>query len=127
MGSIQVAIPCKRGSLNDVIADETLGTNSVPESSMDVDTAATDGEIARRIAQKESVIEIDYSRLPKAVKEIADAESLNAALQSYMDRIAAINQEIESMAPNMKAVDRLDDVKERLRVTTDEYDASLVV
>jgi hypothetical protein len=38
----QVQIPLLHGSLKDVIADDTTGTNSIPENSMDVDTAATD-------------------------------------------------------------------------------------
>ena len=137
----EIAIPLKKGALSDVIADETTGTNSIPESSMDVDTAATEGEVARRIALKESAIEIDYASLPRDIKDIADAEALNKAMQQFHDTLARIAMEIESMAPNMKAVERcghlrphthtcspsgrLDDVKGRLKANADEYETSL--
>ncbi len=56
-----------------------------------------------------------------------DGATLNSAMQQFVDKLASLTQEIESMAPNMRAVDRLDEVKERLRMNADDYQTSIEV
>eukprot|EP00042_Codosiga_hollandica_P057262 m.843922 g.843922 ORF g.843922 m.843922 type:complete len:239 (+) comp59540_c0_seq5:2081-2797(+) len=119
----EVALPFKKGSLKDVVADDTtVGTDSASQPG-EMDTAVSDGKTARRIEEKESGIELDYRTLPSEMKKLEDAAQLGQALQQFVDKMAALSQEIESMAPNMKAVDRFDEVRERLKSSGDEFQA----
>jgi hypothetical protein len=58
---------------------------------------------------------------------LVDEAALNAVIQKFEEKQLSITQEIESMAPNMRAVERLDEVKERLRVNNDDYMVSVEV
>jgi hypothetical protein len=60
----------------------------------------------RRIDARESNIELDYRSLPENLKKLETAQQLTEALQSFVDKVGVLSQEIESMAPNMKAIER---------------------
>ncbi len=55
---------------------------------------------------KESVIEIDYKSLPAELKALEDSTQLRQAMTTLAETITSLTQLIESMAPNMKAVER---------------------
>ena len=42
--------------------------------------------------------------------------------QTFLSQIQKLASDAEQLAPNMKAVDRLDNVMERLKQTSDEFD-----
>ncbi|RCH87657.1 Structural maintenance of chromosomes protein 1 [Rhizopus azygosporus] len=62
-------------------------------------------------------IEIDYARLGQLQRD----DSSQAVDKDFQDEIKRLTDEIEQMAPNLKAVDRLESVEESLKVAEDEF------
>jgi structural maintenance of chromosome 1 len=63
-------------------------------------------------------IAVDYSSLSRNLKENDDS-SIEDEFQSS---IQEISQQIDQMAPNLKAVDRLEGVESRLKQTEDQFE-----
>lgn len=61
------------------------------------------------------------------MKNLATTEELQAAHEQYKEEIENVAKELESMEPNMKAIERLDGVENRLKGSVDEYETTLQV
>ncbi|KAL1311146.1 hypothetical protein AAFC00_001348 [Neodothiora populina] len=64
-------------------------------------------------------IKVNFSGLDDDLK--ADSEQTEAALQ---EEISSLQSELEKMAPNLRAVERVDSVEARLKSTDDEFEVS---
>lgn len=103
----EIQIPLLKGNLKNVPMEENLRG----EGDMEVDGDEEDeSEGPRRV--QDYGIEIDYSELED--EEVEDSSS------HFDEELAKVNAEIERMAPNLKAVERLDDVEARLVETEKE-------
>jgi len=99
----EVDLPLKSGRLENVPIEENIRD----EMALDEDEDAT--QQPHQVQDYE--IEVDFDDLDDDDRENGSTEAL-----SELDaNIAKINGEIEKMAPNMKAMDRLDDVEAKLR------------
>lgn len=109
-----IDLPLESGSLEALPLEESALARS-DNDAMDVDGAATS---TRSKSKLESWgIEISYDGLlDGANRESEDVE------QELADRIKQIQSEIERMAPNLKAIERLDTVERRLQDTEKEFD-----
>lgn len=88
---------------------------------MDVDEGApSHSQSQRSIRSSDWRLEVDYSDLDQEQKENGNTE----IEQEFQDEIKNITAEIERMAPNLKAVDRLDGVETRLKETEEEFDTA---
>lgn len=106
-----IAIPMLRGSLDDVAQQGESESNQ--ESS-----------ISDRNA-REQLIQIDYSSLPHDLKKLSEPEQvkkkgdyLSKELQAKLDTIAKIQM------PNMKAMQKLDRVTEKIASTNEEFEVA---
>lgn len=63
---------------------------------------------------------LDYSELGHAAKRDGSAK----AAAAFDERLRALTAQIESMAPNMRAVEHLAEVKTRLEATNEEFEAA---
>ncbi|RUP47360.1 cohesin complex subunit psm1 [Jimgerdemannia flammicorona] len=134
----EIAVPLAKGSLNDVPMDDTEVSVTIEdiepkrnrhpptiaqrnEDMMEVDE---DGpsftQSQRSIRSSDWRIEVDYSELDDDKKSDDSVE----VEQKLQNEIKIITSEIERMAPNLKAVDRLDGVESRLRETEEEFDTA---
>ncbi|KAG8744803.1 Structural maintenance of chromosomes protein 1, partial [Ceratobasidium sp. 428] len=103
----EIKIPLESGTLKNVPLEQ-----GQPEG-MDVDD---EDETQRARDVQDYGIEVDFSDLDEDEQENGSAE-----VGAEMDaEIARITSEIERMAPNMKAMDRLDDVEAKLAETEKE-------
>eukprot|EP00117_Sycon_ciliatum_P043766 scpid25552/ scgid31647/ Structural maintenance of chromosomes protein 1A len=111
-----VNLPLERGSMAD-IADPPSSSQPNTESSSQMET--DDPEQAH---ERESNLVVNFSGLPSRIKKADSSEhgaiqaELNTALtdlQSKMQRMSA---------PNMRAVDRLDDLQGKLSESTEEFE-----
>ncbi|RUS31129.1 LOW QUALITY PROTEIN: hypothetical protein BC938DRAFT_478410 [Jimgerdemannia flammicorona] len=139
----EIAVPLAKGSLNDVPMDDTevcLFAHAVTiediepkrnrhpptiaqrnEDMMEVDEDGTSfTQSQRSIRSSDWRIEVDYSELDDDKKSDDSVE----VEQKLQNEIKIITSEIERMAPNLKAVDRLDGVESRLRETEEEFDTA---
>ena len=107
----EIQIPLLKGNLRNVPMEENLRG----EGEMEVDqTEEDDSERPRRV--EDYGIEIDYSELEDEEMEDSSPE----AAGRFDEELAKVTTEIERMAPNLKAVERLDDVEARLVETEKE-------
>jgi structural maintenance of chromosome 1 len=98
--------------------DDTERGDTQDDSQMDIDQSA-----ASRIAESQRTVaafEVDFDQLDDELKEDED-ESTETRI---LERIKAMSAEIERMAPNLKAIDRLDGVQNRLKETNEEFEKS---
>ncbi|KAF8587801.1 condensin complex subunit SMC1 [Ramaria rubella] len=108
----EIAIPLSEGNLKDVPMEENLRG----DVAMDVDE---DEDGTQRPKQVQDYgIEVDFSLLESDEREDGSAD----AGAEFDSSIAKLNSEIERMAPNMKAMERLDDVQSKLAETEKEAD-----
>ncbi|KAG9099517.1 Structural maintenance of chromosomes protein 1 [Ceratobasidium sp. 370] len=102
----EIKIPLESGSLKNVPLEQAA-------EGMDLDD---EDETQRARDVQDYGIEVDFSSLDEDEQENGSAE-----VGAEMDaEIAKITGEIERMAPNMKAMDRLDDVEAKLAETEKE-------
>ncbi|KAG9032708.1 Structural maintenance of chromosomes protein 1, partial [Tulasnella sp. UAMH 9824] len=108
----EIALPVIRGNLNKVPMEENLRD----EMAMDVDE---DEDATQRPKQVQDYgIEIDFETLDED-----DRENGTPEMAAELDKeITKIQAEIEKMAPNMKALEKLDDVEAKLAATDKEAD-----
>lgn len=106
----EIKIPLLRGNLKNVPMDESLHK----EESMQVDGDEDESERPNEV--QDYGIEVDYSELEDEDMEDSSPE----AAAHFDEEIAKATAEIERMAPNLKAVERLDDVEAKLVETEKE-------
>lgn len=108
----EVRLPLVEGNLKNVPMEENLRE----EVAMDVDEDEEGSQHVKRIPDYGIVV--NFEGLDDDEREDGSAE----ALADYDSSIAKLNSEIEHMAPNLKAMDRLDDVEAKLIETEKEAD-----
>jgi structural maintenance of chromosome 1 len=109
----EIQIPLLKGNLKNVPMEENLRG----EEEMEVDQDEEDeSEGPQRV--RDYGIEVDYSELEDEEMEDSSPE----AAAHFDEDLAKVAAEIERMAPNLKAVERLDDVEARLVETEKEAD-----
>jgi structural maintenance of chromosome 1 len=116
-----INLPMLQGSMDDIVVEgeqisqaEGMATDdSSVSSSMDVDEPPSQTSILT----SDWTIEIDYARLGQLQRD----DSSQAVDKDFQDEIKRLTDEIEQMAPNLKAVDRLESVEESLKVAEDEF------
>eukprot|EP00051_Salpingoeca_urceolata_P022247 m.357413 g.357413 ORF g.357413 m.357413 type:complete len:515 (-) comp19941_c4_seq6:110-1654(-) len=102
----------------------TSGSTGPPLASADLDTADT--EVQQRLQDQEAQIALDYSDLPDELcEDIDDQDDIAALNTQFSEKLRDIAAQIEGLAPNLKAVERLDGVKEKLKASATEYEETL--
>lgn len=115
-----IAIPLAGGSNS--LDKLPLEDNLLQESDvMDVDPDPATGLVSAATPVDDYGISVDFTKLEAKYKKapLDDAQDVELS-----DAITALNAELEKMAPNMKAIDRLEDVESRLKGTEKDFEAS---
>ncbi|KAI8922093.1 P-loop containing nucleoside triphosphate hydrolase protein [Powellomyces hirtus] len=112
----EIDLPLLDGSLADISLDQLETAQQNDTDSMDVDE---DGgtQTSRMIVQK---IRVDFSGLKSTHKEDGSDE----AELAFQETLASLSSEIERIAPNMRAIDKLDEVEHKLKDTAKEFDSA---
>ncbi|KAG4304546.1 hypothetical protein PORY_001939 [Pneumocystis oryctolagi] len=105
----EINIPLISGSLNNIPIDE-----SIMQTHMSTDEAINESKI--KISNWK--IKVDYSSLNKNLKEDGSINTENR----LFERISELTSEIEKIAPNMKAIERLEGVENKLHDTERDFD-----
>ena len=103
-----------KGNLKNVPMEETLTVDKPVQG----EEAEDDDESERPKEVQDYGIEIDYSELEDEEMEDSSPE----AAARFDEEIAKVTAEIERMAPNLKASERLGDVESKLVETEKEAD-----
>ncbi|KAI3640518.1 hypothetical protein MIR68_001396 [Amoeboaphelidium protococcarum] len=119
----EIDIPLLNGSLENVPMDltEREGSSAMLTDSMSIEPGM-ESLLSKPLSTEQSVvsIQIDYSALPAEMKQ----DATNDVELSVQNRLKEIGVEIERMAPNLKAIDRMDGVENRLKETAEEFESS---
>ncbi|KAI9499732.1 RecF/RecN/SMC [Zychaea mexicana] len=111
-----IELPMARGTLDDVIMDEStiLGNQDTASgNSMDLDDSSQ-----ASIKSTDWMVEVDYTSLGEELRDDNDAERET----KFKDNIKELSDKIEQMAPNLKAIDRLEGVEQRLKDVEESFD-----
>uniref|UniRef100_A0A8B9HSA5 Structural maintenance of chromosomes protein n=1 Tax=Astyanax mexicanus TaxID=7994 RepID=A0A8B9HSA5_ASTMX len=110
-----VKLPLKSGTMDDISQGE--GSSQVEESSSQKTSSS--------VHAKEALIEIDYSNLNEDLKDALCDEEIKAEMNTLQQRLneqQSILQRIS--APNMKAMEKLESVRDKFQETSDEFEAA---
>ncbi|KAJ7032498.1 condensin complex subunit SMC1 [Mycena alexandri] len=108
----EIKLPLLQGNLKNVPMEENLRE----EVAMDVDDDEDGTQQPRKV--QDFGIEVNFDALDDDDREDGSAD----AIAEFDSEITKLNAEIERMAPNMKAIDRLEDVEAKLADTEKEAD-----
>ncbi|CAJ1085233.1 structural maintenance of chromosomes protein 1A [Xyrichtys novacula] len=110
-----IRLPLRSGSMDDISQGE--GSSQTDESSSQRTSSS--------VLAKEALIEIDYSNLSEDLKDALSEEEIKAetnTLQQRLNEQQSILQRIS--APNMKAMEKLESVRDKFQETSDEFEAA---
>uniref|UniRef100_A0AAQ4QDZ1 Structural maintenance of chromosomes protein n=1 Tax=Gasterosteus aculeatus aculeatus TaxID=481459 RepID=A0AAQ4QDZ1_GASAC len=110
-----IRLPLRSGTMDDISQGE--GSSQTEESSSQR-TSST-------VLAKEALIEIDYSNLSEDLKDALSEEEIKGetnTLQQRLNEQQSILQRIS--APNMKAMEKLESVRDKFQETSDEFEAA---
>ncbi|XP_062314609.1 structural maintenance of chromosomes protein 1A [Osmerus eperlanus] len=110
-----IRLPLRSGTMDDISQGE--GTQA-EESSSSQRTSST-------VLAKEALIEIDYSILSEDLKDALSEDEIKGEMNQLQQRLneqQSILQRIS--APNMKAMEKLESVRDKFQETSDEFEAA---
>eukprot|EP00794_Sanderia_malayensis_P007356 gene7356-8176_t len=114
-----IRLPLRKGSFNDILCQ----TASSQADDTDMDESSSNSQGRKRKYDKETNIEVDYHKLPKKYKEFGDEKEVESTLQDLEAKVNKLDSMLSGIAaPNMKAIDKLDDVQARLKDTNTEFE-----
>ncbi|UYV72660.1 SMC1B [Cordylochernes scorpioides] len=110
-----VVVPMKKGSMED-IDHETPGAGGD-------DSDLTTSQNTQKMYEKEAKIKVDYGSLPEELRDLDTTEEVKRASDKLTKEITDMQAHLHRIqAPNMKAMEKLDGVKERLKETDTEFE-----
>ncbi|GKU15122.1 unnamed protein product [Fusarium langsethiae] len=111
----QIRIPLVEGTLDNLPNEDEL-LRQDPDA-MDIDE---DDEEMMDMALNDHGIAIDFDGLDEDLKASGDP----SVEEGLSEKITSLTSELEKLNPNMRAMERLESVETRLRVTDQEYEDS---
>ena len=113
-----IALPLKEGSLDSITHSSTQNGDA------DDDEEDEDAPTTQRAYQSDSNIKPDFDALPEHLKQVDDPHDIRKKEAEMQTEIAKKREAFRKIqAPNMRADERLDSAKERLRETDSELNS----
>uniref|UniRef100_A0A671QGD8 Structural maintenance of chromosomes protein n=1 Tax=Sinocyclocheilus anshuiensis TaxID=1608454 RepID=A0A671QGD8_9TELE len=112
-----IRLPLRSGTMDDISQEE--GSSQAEES------LSSSQKTSSTVLAKEALIEIDYSSLSEDLKDSLSEEEIKAEMNTLHQRLneqQSILQRIS--APNMKAMEKLESVRDKFQETSDEFEAA---
>ncbi|TRY66478.1 hypothetical protein DNTS_005368 [Danionella cerebrum] len=111
-----IKLPLKSGTMDDI---------SQGEGGSHVEDSISSTKASSAVHAKEALIEIDYSNLNEDLKDTLSDDEIKAEMNTLQQRLneqQSILQRIS--APNMKAMEKLESVRDKFQETSDEFEAA---
>lgn len=109
---------CKLEDIKVTFEEGSLEDFSLDNSNIDKDVMDVDGQSGTQLAMDALIP--NYKKLTRTQKENGSIDIENG----FNESIKTLTSELSRIAPNMKAVDKLDEVEQKLRETAEEFDAT---
>ncbi|VDK74855.1 unnamed protein product [Litomosoides sigmodontis] len=112
-----IKLPLLRGSLADIEIDDTI-----PSSTTGGSVSVSDSQqLSHEQMDREAQIQVDYRTLPISLREFDNDEEVKKALDKLNKEVSDSQTKISRIsAPNLKAKERMEIVKEKEAETTEE-------
>ncbi|XP_064632615.1 structural maintenance of chromosomes protein 1A-like [Lineus longissimus] len=111
-------LPMKQGTMDDITQE---GEASSQKDTDEPETSSSQG--AKAIYEKEANIMLDYRSLDEELTELDTSDEVKKMLDRMNKNIAEMQNTLHRInAPNMKAMEKLDGVKERFQETSEEFE-----
>ncbi|CAD6191986.1 unnamed protein product [Caenorhabditis auriculariae] len=119
----QIKLPLSSGSLAEVEAGDYDDDDD--EVMDEPSTSAESQSLSQEQIQRESNIKLNYTSLPREYKEVEDEDNVKKLTDRLNKEISESQAHISRLnAPNMKANQRMEEVKEREAESTEELEAA---
>ncbi|KAI7789790.1 structural maintenance of chromosomes 1A, like [Triplophysa rosa] len=112
-----IRLPLRSGTMDDISQEE--GSSQAEES------LSSSQKTSSTVLAKEALIEIDYSSLSEDLKDSLAEDEVKGEMNTLQQRLneqQSILQRIS--APNMKAMEKLESVRDKFQETSDEFEAA---
>merc|ERR1711997_391044 len=110
-----IPIPMSKGNLEDI--DDDGSQNDDPSIEL------SNSQPSHIIYEKEAKIKIDYSSLEEGLTELDDNDDVKKVERTLEKQINELQTTITKIqAPNMRAMQKLDEAREKLEETNKEFD-----
>ncbi|CAG2121373.1 unnamed protein product, partial [Medioppia subpectinata] len=114
-----IELPLVSGDLNDIAAGGA--NNNDGETNGNADEDDDDGPSTQRSYESDSNLKPDFSILKNSLKNMNDSDAIKKKESEMQTEINSKREVLRKIqAPNMRAIDKLEDVKERLKGTDSE-------
>ncbi|VDN02476.1 unnamed protein product [Thelazia callipaeda] len=115
-----IELPLLRGSLAEIEIDDAL--QSIATNSTGSETQQSDSQqLSHEQMDREARIQLDYRALPRNLQEFNNDEEVKKALEKLNKEMSESQAKISRInAPNLKARERMEIVKEKEAETTEE-------
>lgn len=116
-----IKLPFKRGSMDDISGETDV--SGAGEGTQDTPLDSMSSQGARAIYEREAQIQVNYAALDDEYKELDEAHEVKKALEQLNKAVADMQNTLQRIqAPNMRAMEKLDGVKERFQETSEEFE-----
>uniref|UniRef100_A0A665X696 Structural maintenance of chromosomes protein n=1 Tax=Echeneis naucrates TaxID=173247 RepID=A0A665X696_ECHNA len=123
--AIETKLEQKRSDRHNLLQACKMQDIRLPLRSGTMDDISQGERTSSSVLAKEALIEIDYSNLSEDLKDALSEEEIKAetnTLQQRLNEQQSILQRIS--APNMKAMEKLESVRDKFQETSDEFEAA---
>ncbi|XP_045536384.1 structural maintenance of chromosomes protein 1A [Papilio machaon] len=130
ISSLESKIESKRSDRHNILRQCKIDDIIIPllEGSLD-DTADTESEQSSMSTtqqyRRESRIRVDYSSLPESLQELEEADEVKRKADKLQKNINTLQNTVDKIqAPNMRAMQKLDEVREKVNATNEAFVAA---
>mmetsp|Transcript_15220 Transcript_15220/g.45620 ORF Transcript_15220/g.45620 Transcript_15220/m.45620 type:complete len:1278 (-) Transcript_15220:184-4017(-) len=81
-------------------------------------------QATRAMHTRQDHLQVDFSRVPKKRRKVREQKAYDKIDSGYRSRLAEIVASLQQLAPNLKAINRFDDVERRLVSTIEDFEAA---
>ncbi|XP_065142513.1 structural maintenance of chromosomes 1A, like [Paramisgurnus dabryanus] len=112
-----IRLPLRSGTMDDISQEE--GSSQAEES------LSSSQKTSSTVLAKEALIEIDYSSLSEDLKDSLSEEEIKGEMNTLQQRLNEQHNILQRIsAPNMKAMEKLESVRDKFQETSDEFEAA---
>ncbi|CAK1580677.1 unnamed protein product [Parnassius mnemosyne] len=131
IASLEARIESKRSDRHNILRQCKIDDIIIPllEGNLD-DTADTESEQSNSVSttqqyQRESRIRVDYRSLPESLKELEEQDEIKRKADKLQKAINSLQNTVDKIqAPNMRAMQKLNEVREKVNATNEAFVAA---
>ncbi|PVD24300.1 hypothetical protein C0Q70_14771 [Pomacea canaliculata] len=116
-----IKLPMRQGTMDDISRE--VETSSAVDGSQETPTDSTSTQGTRAMYEREAQILIDYSLLLDDYKELEEPQDVKKSQEQLSKVVSDKQAQLQRIqAPNLRAMEKLDGVKERFQETSEEFE-----